>query len=81
MQCLEMKHGFKSKSLTSIMTKCINADYRIGCTGTLDGTQTHKLVLEGLFGKVYKSTTTKDLIDKKDIITFQNRIFGSSIYR
>jgi superfamily II DNA or RNA helicase len=64
-------HGFKSKSLTSIMTKCINADYRIGCTGTLDGTQTHKLVLEGLFGKVYKSTTTKDLIDKKILSPFK----------
>ena len=64
-------HGFKSKSLTSIMTKCINADYRIGCTGTLDGTQTHKLVLEGLFGKAYKSTTTKDLIDKKILSPFK----------
>ena len=64
-------HGFKSKSLTSIMTKCINADYRIGCTGTLDGTQTHKLVLEGLLGKVYKSTTTKDLIDKKILSPFK----------
>jgi len=28
-------HGFKSKSLTSIMTKCVNAEYRIGTTGTL----------------------------------------------
>ena len=64
-------HGFKSKSLTSIMTKCINADYRIGCTGTLDGTQTHKLVLEGLFGKVYRSTTTKDLIEKKILSPFK----------
>ena len=64
-------HGFKSKSLTNIMTKCINADYRIGCTGTLDGTQTHKLVLEGLFGKVYRSTTTKDLIDKKILSPFK----------
>ena len=28
-------HQFKAKSLTSIMTKCINASYRIGFTGTL----------------------------------------------
>jgi superfamily II DNA or RNA helicase len=28
-------HQFKAKSLTSIMTKCVNASYRIGCTGTL----------------------------------------------
>ena len=64
-------HGFKSKSLTSIMTKCINAKYRIGTTGTLDGTQTHKLVLEGLFGKVYKVTSTKTLIDQKHLSPFQ----------
>lgn len=28
-------HQFKAKSLTTIMTNCINASYRIGCTGTL----------------------------------------------
>ena len=67
-------HGFKSKSLTSIMTKCTNAEYRIGTTGTLDGTQTHKLVLEGLFGKVYKVTTTKKLIDKKELAPFRIEI-------
>ena len=63
-------HGFKSKSLTSIMTKCVNAEYRIGTTGTLDGTQTHKLVLEGLFGRVHKVTTTKKLIDRKQLAPF-----------
>ena len=63
-------HGFKSKSLTSIMTKCINAKYRIGTTGTLDGTLTHKLVLEGLFGKVYKVTSTKKLIDSHHLSPF-----------
>lgn len=56
-------HQFKAKSLTSIMEKCTEAKYRIGTTGTLDGTQTHQLVLEGLFGPVHKVTTTKDLID------------------
>jgi len=63
-------HGFKSKSLTAIMTKCVNAKYRIGTTGTLDGTQTHKLVLEGLFGKVYRVTSTKKLIDDKHLSPF-----------
>ena len=57
-------HLFKSKSLTTIMTKLINCKYRFGMTGTLDGTQTHRLVLEGLFGKVEKVTTTKELMDK-----------------
>jgi len=56
-------HGFKAKSLISIMTKLVNAGYRIGTTGTLDGTQTHQLVLEGLFGAVHQVTTTKKLMD------------------
>ena len=56
-------HNFKAKSLTSIMTKLVNCEYRIGTTGTLDGTQTHKLVLEGLFGPVYNVTTTKKLME------------------
>ena len=67
-------HGFKSKSLTTLMTKCTNAEYRIGTTGTLDGTQTHKLVLEGLFGKICKVTTTKKLIDRKQLTPFSVKI-------
>ena len=56
-------HLFKAKSLTDIMVKCRNVKYRFGLTGTLDGTQTHRLVLEGLFGQVKKIITTKELID------------------
>ncbi len=55
-------HLFKSKSLISIMTKLHHAKYRYGFTGTLDGTQTHKWVLEGLFGPSYKITKTEELI-------------------
>tara|TARA_R110002051_G_scaffold23099_3_gene58736 strand:- start:140 stop:1099 length:960 start_codon:yes stop_codon:yes gene_type:complete len=57
-------HLFKSKSLVSLMSKIKNAHYRIGTTGTLDGTKTHKLVIEGLFGSVFNVTSTKKLIDK-----------------
>ena len=57
-------HQFKSKSLVNIMTKLHNAKYRYGFTGTLDGTQTHKWVLEGLFGPSYKIVTTEELIKK-----------------
>jgi superfamily II DNA or RNA helicase len=63
-------HLFKAKSLTSIMTKLVNAEYRFGTTGTLDDTQTHKLVLEGLFGRVKKVITTKELIDKNQLAKF-----------
>ena len=43
------------------MTKLHTAKHRIGFTGTLDGTQTHKWVLEGLFGPSYKIVRTKEL--------------------
>ena len=56
-------HGFKSKSLTTIMNKCKEAEYRFGTTGTLDGALTHELVLQGLFGKIYRVTSTKQLQD------------------
>ncbi len=57
-------HLFKSKSLIEIMTKLHHAKYRFGFTGTLDGTQTHKWVLEGLFGPSYKVTRTDELMKK-----------------
>lgn len=63
-------HGFKSKSLISIMTKLEQCKLRFGFTGTLDGTQTHKLVLEGLFGPVKKVATTKELINQGHLSNF-----------
>jgi superfamily II DNA or RNA helicase len=60
-------HLFKAKSLTGIMTKLDTCKYRFGLTGTLDGTQTHRLVLEGLFGKAKYVVTTKELIDDKTL--------------
>ena len=64
-------HLFKAKSLTGILNKMPDTPYRIGTTGTLDGTQTHKLVLEGMFGPVYKVTTTKKLITSKTLADLQ----------
>jgi len=64
-------HLFKAKSLTSIMEKLYDCKYRFGFTGTLDGTQTHRLVLEGLFGPVKKVTTTSKLIEEKHLAEFK----------
>ncbi len=49
------------------MTKLHQCKYRFGLTGTLDDTQTHRLVLEGLFGRSKNVITTKELIDKKTL--------------
>jgi superfamily II DNA or RNA helicase len=58
-------HLFKAVSLTKLMTKLEKCKYRIGLTGTLDGTKTHKLVLEGLFGTVNKVVSTSELATKE----------------
>lgn len=60
-------HLFKAKSLTSILNKMPHCAYRIGTTGTLDGLQTHKLILEGIFGAVHKVTTTRSLIKNNQL--------------
>jgi superfamily II DNA or RNA helicase len=60
-------HLFKAVSLTKIMTKLDKCKYRIGLTGTLDGTKTHKLVLEGLFGTVNKVVSTSELQEKNQL--------------
>jgi len=60
-------HLFKAKSLTTLMNKLVATPYRVGTTGTLDGTKTHRLVLEGVFGQVHKVTTTKKLMDDKQL--------------
>ena len=57
-------HNFKAKSLQGIMKKCPDAKWRYGFTGTLDGKNVHKLILEGQFGPVYRTTTSSDLMDK-----------------
>lgn len=69
-------HGFKSKSLSSIMNKSRDVAYRFGTTGTLDGTQTHQLVLEGLFGKTMKVTTTKNLQDKDTLANLDIKLLN-----
>ena len=57
-------HNFKAKVLQGIMKKCPDAKWRYGFTGTLDGKNVHKLILEGHFGPVYRTTSSADLMDK-----------------
>lgn len=54
-------HQFKAKSLTTIMERMPNVAYRVGTTGSLDDKKVNRLVLEGIFGKILKVTTTKKL--------------------
>jgi superfamily II DNA or RNA helicase len=60
-------HLASANSLTGIVQKCVNADYRVGVTGTLNGQKIHSLQLESLFGPVKKVITTKELMEKKQV--------------
>lgn len=64
-------HLFKAKSMVSIMEKMSGCKYKFGFTGTLDGSQCHELILEGLFGPVRKVTTTAELIEQQHLADFQ----------
>lgn len=57
-------HTAKAKSLTTTLSKLKDAKYRFGFTGTLDGVEVNKLVLEGLFGPSYKVIKTDELMQK-----------------
>ena len=56
-------HLAKAASLKSIMEKLPDCKYRFGLTGTLDGTESNKLVLSGLFDVPKKVVSTKELMD------------------
>ena len=57
-------HLFAAKSLIKIMESLTNTWYRIGTTGSLDGTKTHEMVISGLFGPISKVATSRELMDK-----------------
>ena len=56
-------HLFKANVLKGILEKMKKTAIRFGTTGTLDGSECHRLQLEGLFGPVKKVISTKQLID------------------
>lgn len=56
-------HLFKAKSLTTIMDRLTRAYYRVGTTGTLDGSPINEWVLNGVFGPTQRVISTKELMD------------------
>jgi superfamily II DNA or RNA helicase len=63
-------HQAKAKSLTNILEKMTKTEYRYGTTGTLDGSETNRLVIEGLIGPVDQQVTTTDLIQEEYLADF-----------
>ena len=60
-------HLATAASIKGIMEKSNLAVFRYGFTGTLKDAKSHKLLLEGLFGKASKMITTKELMDREYI--------------
>jgi superfamily II DNA or RNA helicase len=60
-------HRFAAASLKKLLEKGVNTPYKFSTTGTLSGQKTHTWVIEGLFGPSYQVTTTRDLMDTKQL--------------
>ena len=60
-------HLFKAQTLKSILEKMSSTGFRIGTTGTLDGSEVHRLQLEGLFGPVKKVISSYQLMEEGTI--------------
>lgn len=67
-------HGASAKSITNIMEKLTRAFNRFGFTGTLSGSKTHETALRGLFGPVFKATTTRELMDSETVADLDIKI-------
>ena len=57
-------HLGAAASLTSVMEKCVNATHKVGLTGSLNDSKTHRQMLIALYGDILKVASTRDLIDK-----------------
>ena len=57
-------HTATSLSISNIVSKCTNAEFKIGCTGSLSNEKVHEMQLKGLFGSVEKIISARQLIEK-----------------
>jgi len=64
-------HLFKAQTLKGILEKMKHTGVRFGTTGTLDGSEVHRLQLEGLFGPVKKVITSYELMEEGTIADLQ----------
>ena len=58
-------HLATGNTLQKILNNCINADFRVGLTGTLTGEKIHEMLLIGAIGEPKKIITTSELIESE----------------
>lgn len=67
-------HLASGKEIQSILSKCTNAVYRVGTTGTIDQSASAKvnlLQIEGYLGPVHKVISTRELMDNGQVSNLQ----------
>jgi len=60
-------HGAKAKSIKEIMEKTIKCEFKIGTTGTTGSKKVNDLLIQGVFGRIKKTISTKELMDRKQV--------------
>lgn len=64
-------HGAKAKSMVYILESLVNADDRIGLTGTMGDEVHNRLQIIGLLGPTFQKVTTRELIDQGYLSQFR----------
>jgi len=77
---MDETHRFSSECTKMLAEKSINANFRLGVTGTLDDWKTNNIMLQGIIGKIVKIIKTSDLIKEKILTPLRifNIIIGYS---
>jgi len=65
MLIVDEAHLATSKSITSIVEQMNHVELRFGFTGTIEDSKCNAMILEGLFGEIYRTSSTSELIEKK----------------
>ena len=65
--CVSNCHGLKADEIKGVALKAVNAEYRIGFTGTLPDDKAEYMLIEGITGRVLDQVLLKQLITEKSI--------------
>lgn len=57
-------HNYKGDEVRKVLESANKVFYKFGLTGTLDDVDIHRLTIEGLLGRSFVVTTTKEMIDE-----------------
>ena len=60
-------HNGKSTAIKGIMEKTLDCEFKFGTTGTTGGKKVNDLLIQGVFGKIEKFVTTKQLMDRNQV--------------